>query len=192
MSPRALQVTLVILLAAVVGMGVDVVHLTRRADQLETRTTDQRPIAPPVAGKNERVTLYVADDANATLQKQTVDLALPENSQERGRAVLNALLSRYAAKDSPHPLHEGGEVDSVFLLDNRTAVVNLNAAFAAQHPSGVLIESLTVSSLVQTLAANVPDLTQVKFLVDGRERETLAGHADLTGWYPVSAEAQTP
>jgi hypothetical protein len=29
-------------------------------------------------------------------------------------------------------------------------------------------------------------LTQVKFLVDGKERETLAGHADLKAVYDVA------
>jgi hypothetical protein len=30
----------------------------------------------------------------------------------------------------------------------------------------------------------------VKILVDGKERETLAGHADLTGFYDVTAVNQ--
>jgi hypothetical protein len=43
---------------------------------------------------------------------------------------------------------------------------------------------------VQTLAVNLPKLTRVKFLVDGRERETLAGHADLRGFYDIANVAQ--
>jgi len=44
--------------------------------------------------------------------------------------------------------------------------------------------------LVQTLAANIPGITQVKILVGGKERETLAGHADLSCTYDVSAVGQ--
>ena len=187
MIPRALQITLLLLAVAVLGMGAYVVQLKRRAEQLDSHKADQRPIAPPVAGKSEAVPLFVAYDDAAALRREDTQVALPENSQERARAVLNALLARYAAKDSPHPLGGGAEVESVFLLNNRMAIVNLNSAFAAQHPSSVLSESLTVSSLAQTLAASVPDVTQVKFLVDGRERETLAGHADLRGFYDIAS-----
>jgi hypothetical protein len=33
----------------------------------------------------------------------------------------------------------------------------------------------------------VSGIKQVKFLVDGRERETLAGHADLMSFYDVAS-----
>jgi hypothetical protein len=50
-----------------------------------------------------------------------------------------------------------------------------------------MVEELTVFSLVQTLAANLPGVAQVKILVNGQERETLAGHADLADFYDVAA-----
>jgi hypothetical protein len=63
------------------------------------------------------------------------------------------------------------------------AVVNLTSAFAASHPSGIQTEDLTVLSICATLHANLPRVTEVRFLVDGQQRETLAGHADLTRTY---------
>jgi hypothetical protein len=68
------------------------------------------------------------------------------------------------------------------------AVVNLTGAFAASHPSGIETESLTVLSICATLHANLPRVTEVRFLVDGQPRETLSGHADLTRTY-LTAEA---
>jgi hypothetical protein len=68
------------------------------------------------------------------------------------------------------------------------AVVNLTGAFAANHPSGLETETLTVLSICGTLHANLPRVTQVRFLVDGQPRATLAGHADLTRTY-LAAEA---
>ena len=68
------------------------------------------------------------------------------------------------------------------------AVVNLTTAFAAGHPSGLETETLTLLSICGTLHANFPRVTQVRFLVDGRSRPTLAGHADLTRTY-LAAEA---
>ncbi len=63
------------------------------------------------------------------------------------------------------------------------AVVNLTGAFVASHPSGLETETLTVLSICGTLHANLPRVTQVRFLVDGQPRATLAGHADLTRTY---------
>ena len=63
------------------------------------------------------------------------------------------------------------------------AVVNLTSAFVASHPSGIEAETLTLLSICGTLHANLPRVTQVRFLVDGQPRDTLAGHADLTRTY---------
>ena len=76
------------------------------------------------------------------------------------------------------------------------AVVNLTANFSASHPSGIETETLTVLSICGTLHANLPRVTHVRFLVDGKQRPTLAGHADLTRTYlandVVPAEGAQP
>lgn len=71
------------------------------------------------------------------------------------------------------------------------AVVNLTSSFVASHPSGMETETLTLLSICGTIHANLPDVTQVRFLVDGQERPSLAGHADLTRTYLVSEAAGT-
>ncbi len=71
------------------------------------------------------------------------------------------------------------------------AVVNLTSGFAAGHPSGITAETLTLLSICGTLHANLPRVTQVRFLVDGVERPTLAGHADLTRTYLAAAAVPT-
>ena len=64
------------------------------------------------------------------------------------------------------------------------AVINLRSSFVNAHPSGVEVESLTLLSILGTLHASIPQIEQVRFLVDGQPRETLAGHADLLRTYP--------
>jgi hypothetical protein len=63
------------------------------------------------------------------------------------------------------------------------AVVNLRGTFADHHPSGIGPEMLTIDSIVGTLYANFPRVVEVRFLVDGRPRDTLSGHADLMHTY---------
>jgi hypothetical protein len=64
------------------------------------------------------------------------------------------------------------------------AVIDLRGQFVNSHPSGVEVETLTILSILGTLHANIPQIEQVRFLVDGQPRETLAGHADLLRMYP--------
>jgi hypothetical protein len=47
-----------------------------------------------------------------------------------------------------------------------------------------------VVSLIQTLSANIPGITRVKILVEGKERDTLAGHADLSNFYDMPTVTQ--
>jgi len=76
--------------------------------------------------------------------------------------------------DALQPTGPGGEL----------AVINLHSSFVNSHPSGVGVESLTLLSIIGTLHANLPQIEQIRFLVDGQPHETLAGHADLLRTYP--------
>ena len=186
MIPRHLKITFALLLAAALGTGIYVFVLKRHARQAPQTAELQEPVAPPTAGAPVSVTLYLADDQQAALHREDATLTLPSDATLRAQAVLRALIARYTQKDSPHPLPAGADINDVYVVSG-TAVVDLNQAFASGHRSGVLVEELTVLSLVQTLAANLPGIVQVKILVNGQERETLAGHADLADFYDVAA-----
>lgn len=185
MIPRHLKITFVLLMAAALTSGIYVWTLKRHARQAPRTAALQQPVAPPTAGAPVSVALYVADDQQGTLHPEEASLSLPADPVLRAQAVLRALIARYMQKDSPHVLPAGADINDVYVV-NGTAVVDLNQAFASGHRSGVLVEELTVLSLVQTLAANLPGIAQVKILVNGQERETLAGHADLADFYDVA------
>lgn len=184
---RRVVITLLVLLLAVVGMGVYAFRLKRQAEKLPARAADTRPMAPPVAGPTEHVVLYVADDSDGALHKHDLTIALPTDPGQRARQLLRALLAFYLEKDSPHPLGASADVKGVFLVKPNLALVDVNTAFADGHRSGILVEQLTVASIAQTLASNVPGVTRVKILVEGKERDTLAGHADLSNFYDTAA-----
>ena len=189
MIPRHLLIGVSIMLLIAVGMGV-YVWRTRTRVVATQPAPDTRPITPPVSGPIEIVTLYVAYDDPGTLIPRQVSIPLPEGRQQRAEELLRALLNLYLSKRSPHPLAAGSEIRAVYLVDPGLAVVDLNAALADGHRSDILVEELSVGSIVQTLSTNIPGIVRVKFLVDGKERETLAGHADLSSFYDVSAVNQ--
>jgi hypothetical protein len=109
----------------------------------------------------------------------------------------------YATTNGPAPLHPDRKATTLVGAQNanalqastiggQLAVVDLRSSFVDQHPSGVEVESLTLLSIIGTLHANIPQIEQVRFLVDGAQRETLAGHADLMRTYPSRDTATSP
>lgn len=185
MIPRHLKIGVTVLLAAVLGLSAYMWRLKRHAARPPV-AEEPAHVAPPVTGPKEQVTLYVAYDEPGILVARAASIPLPQGRQERAQEVLQALLARYLEENSSHPLPAGSEIRNVYLVDPGLAVIDTNAALADRHRSGVLVEELTVISLVQTLSANVPGINRVKILVDGKERETLAGHADLIDLYDTA------
>ena len=190
MIPRHFIISGSILLAAVLAMGAYAWHMRGRAAATAVVSSDARPVVAPISGATERVTLFVAHDDSGDLRAQTAQIPMPGVRQQRAEEVLRALIALYVDKSSTHSLPPGSDIRSVYLVDPGLAVIDINAAMADGHRSGVLVEELTIASLIQTLSANVPGILRVKVLVEGIQRDTLAGHADLTGFFDVSAVNQ--
>ena len=204
MISRAKTVLLVLLLVASLIMGGVLIRMRERAHQRMLAGEDSAPTQAPAVALPEQATLLVADDDDNSLRGQIYSLPLPGDAGTRARAVLAKLLDLYAAKDSTHPIPGGGvSVAQVFLLPAdevsagskkaskedsgpQIAVINLKSSFVASHPSGLETETLTVLSICGTVHANLPRVTEVRFLVDGEVRPSLAGHADLTRTYLTS------
>lgn len=187
--PILLMFGVLLLIAA--GLGFYAYHLRAKVAAEERRLTQQsQVVVPPASGPTSLVTLYVAWDQEGGLRRSSVNVALPQERSERARAVLRALLGAYLQPGSQHPIGAGSDVRDVFLMGSDTAVIDTNAAFADSHPSGVLAEELTIASIVASLNAGDPQITRVKILVDGKERDTLAGHADLRRFYRANGIGQ--
>ncbi len=219
MIPRHQIVLFSILLLASLAMGGILWHLRQRAHERLVAGEDSAPTKAPEVAPAVQATLMVANDDDNALLDQVYSLPLPADPGARARALLGRLLDVYAAPNATHPVPGGsGSVSQVFLLPvpaakaspsiqppdadptpnsgPQLAVVNLTGAFVASHPSGLETETLTVLSICGTIHANLPRVTQVRFLVDGQQRPTLAGHADLTLTYlvmdAVPSEATRP
>jgi hypothetical protein len=190
MIPRSLLIGVATLLVLVVSMGIYLRHMRQQAEELESVANNSLPVAPPASGATETVTLYVADDAAGTLRARSAQIPLPGGRQQRAEELLRALLRIYQKPGAAHPMAPAADIRSIYLVDPGGAVIDLNAAFADQHRSGILSEQLTVNSFVETLAVNVPGIQRVNILVEGETRDTLAGHADLSETFDVPTVVQ--
>ena len=197
MIPRYQRILFWVLLLTSVVMAVVLIRLRERAaDRISGRyaggSAPSSEPAAPASSPAETVTLLEANDMDGAIVPVTRKIALPQETGARARVLLRQLLSDYAAPESKHPLAAGPGIDEVFFMpasetaqagSGPTAIVNLTSAFAENHPSGIEPETLTLLSIIGTLHQNFPVVEGVRFLVDGRPRETLAGHADLTRVY---------
>ncbi len=206
MIPRHQVVLFVILLIASIVMGGLLWHLLDREHQRLLAGSDSAPTHAPEIAPVQEATLMVADDEDDSLETRELSLPLPATPTGRARAVLGKLLDLYAASGATHPVPGGAHaIEDIFLLPaasiphakatagvsraasmssgKELAIVDLSGAFAAAHPSGIETETLTILSICATLHANLPQVSEVRFLVDGQQRPTLAGHADLTRTY---------
>ncbi len=166
MIPRHLLIGVTALLLLVVSMGIYLRHMQRQAAGLESPAVGALPVAPPASGPTETLTLYVADDAAGKLRAQPAQIPLPGGRQQRAEELLRALLRIYQQPGAAHPLAPAADIRSIYLVDPGAA-------------------QLTINSLVKTLAVNVPGIQRVNILVEGKTRDTLAGHADLTEPFDV-------
>jgi hypothetical protein len=190
MIPRPLLISVGAMLVLVVALGIYAHHMRREVREVEAPAAGALPVTPPPSGPTEGVTLYVADDAAGAVRPQPAKIPLPGDRQQRAEELLRALLRIYQQPGASHPLTPDSDLRSVYIVNSGIAVIDLNTAFADQHRSGILVEQLTVNSFVETLAANVPGVYRVRILVEGKPRETLAGHADLSDWFDVTAMEQ--
>jgi len=138
--------------------------------------------------------------ARALLEHLVAEYALPGSPHplQSGAAIDDVFLlplpiNGHAIQTSTNPTPTGATPTSPVADPNalqpqtpggELAVIDLRSNFVNAHPSGVEVETLTLQSIIGTLHANLPQIEQVRFLVDGQPRETLAGHADLLRTYP--------
>ncbi|HZZ39142.1 MAG TPA: GerMN domain-containing protein [Acidobacteriaceae bacterium] len=205
MISRAHKYLFGMLLLVCVVMAAFLIRLRNRAqDRLQAQgTSAPQSIVEAVGSPPKSVTLFVPNDLDDSMTTIERTIPLPADENAEARVLLETLIEAYRAPGSTHPIQVEKGVDDVYFVavpqgkstgspSGQMAVVDLNGALAAAQPSGIEPETLTVLSMMATLHANLPDVTEVHFLVDGQPRETLAGHADLTRTYLAAEAEQRP
>jgi hypothetical protein len=205
MISRAHKFLFGLLLLVCVVMAAFLIRLRNRAqDRLQAQGNSvPQSIAEPAGSPPKAVTLFVPNDLDDSMTTVERTIPLPADENAQARVLLETLIEAYRAEGSTHLIQVEKGVDDVYFVPvpqekgvsepgGKMAVVDLNGALAAAQPSGIEPETLTLLSMMATLHANLPDVTEVHFLVDGQPRETLAGHADLTRTYLAAEAEQRP
>ena len=134
--------------------------------------------AAPSAARKITATLYFISEDGLSLVGVQREVPFGEPVDEQARRILEAQLG-----SAPAPLSsaipETTALRSLFLSDKGHAFVDLSAHARARHTGGALDELFTIYAIVNALTVNLPAVTRVQILIDGREVDTLAGHVDL-------------
>ena len=139
------------------------------------------PAAPPKTAADSRkihaTLFYVADDGSE-LVPVSREVPLGATPVEQARRIIEAQL-----QPAPAGLYSaipaGTSVRAVYLTGKGEAFVDFSHGLVTGQTGGSLDEALTVFTLVDALTVNLPDVSGVQILVDGKEVDTLAGHIDL-------------
>ncbi len=165
------------------------VKTTAKLQQQSEEQARRELTQPLTANSGEPMTkakLFWASAANdSTLAPVTVELPLSSDPVVRAKQVLNTLLAGPVDADL-RTLPPDAALLEFYLLPDGTGVADFSEALGTSIPSGIESEQLAVDSITKTLAANVPEVQRLRILIHGQEVDTLAGHLDLTGTFPVN------
>jgi len=144
------------------------------------RPSNQAGAAAPPAGPERKINVtlfYVSEDGFALVSAQR-EVPFNEAIAEQARRIVEAQLGA-----APAPLASavpaGTTLRALFVSERGEAFVDLSADVTTKHTGGDLDELFTVYAVVNALTVNLPVVTRVQILIDGKEVDTLAGHVDL-------------
>lgn len=160
-------------------------HSTAATEEQSRREIVQPALTTPTDAPVNARLFWASDTEPSALAPTDVQLSLSTEPVQRAKQLIAALITR-APSDAQRTLPADTVLLQFYLLPDGTAIADFSEAIANTMPSGVLSEQLAVDSIVRTLAANVSAAHRLKILIHGQEADTLAGHLDLTGFFPLA------
>ena len=138
------------------------------------------PGAPPVpeAKPTRKVSVFFVRPADGLLAPEEREIPASDSLIQEAEAFLAELLKGPAGDLAP-VLPAETKLGRVYVTKDGTIYVDFSRELAEKHPSGTAAEISTVYAVVDGLAYNFKAVKKVFILVDGEERETLAGHIAL-------------
>ena len=137
------------------------------------------PAAPATPGRKIKAHLfYVADDGTRLTDLER-DVAFGGDTVEQARQIIEAQIAP-TVEPLVSAVPPGTKLRTLFVTERGEAFVDFSGELVARHSGGSTDEMLTVYTIVDALTANLPAVSSVQVLVEGKTIEPLAGHVDLT------------
>jgi spore germination protein GerM len=136
------------------------------------------PAASVPAGRKIKARLFYVAEDGTRLTSLERDVAYGESADEQAREIVAAQIAP-VVEPLVSAIPPGTTLRAVFITKSGEAYVDLSREARVAHPGGTVDELLTVYTIVNALTVNLPAVTAVQLLVDGKEVDTLSGHVDL-------------
>jgi len=183
--------TLVLAIAVAVTLVAGIIYLmtlrrhmvpseaNSRSEQT-ARTKLNEAALQPSGGQEQTITLYFPSYGDGKLLTEARLMKLSSDNIKAIRQILLALIEG-SHQGHGNALSPSTTIRAVFLTPDGTAIVDLSQEALTDFQPGIESESLAIYSIVDSICANIPQVKEVRFLVQGQEVQTLDGHIDLTG-----------
>lgn len=166
-----------VLLALFLAIGF-LYYYTAKEDMRETLDVSSERLQVLDEKGIKRVNLYFSSKDGEKLIPESREIINEPDSMSRAKRAMMDLING--------PLNEGlqtiprdTKLRELYIDKYGLAYIDFSKEIVQNHPGGVWEELLTVYSIVNTLVFNFSEIKSVKFLIEGREVETLAGHIDI-------------
>ena len=136
------------------------------------------PAAPATPGRKIKARLFYVAEDGTRLTSVERDVAYGEGADDQAREIIAAQITP-VTEPLISAIPPGTTLRAVFITKSGDAYVDLSREARTAHPGGTVDELLTVYTIVNALTVNLPAVTGVQVLVDGKEVDTLSGHVDL-------------
>jgi len=132
-------------------------------------------------GPGEPVTFLLYYPANGGgLGGERRELQVTESPRDRARKIVQALLTGPKGTGLYRPFPEGVKLGSVLLADDILYLDLLWEGHPEPPQSGSTEEMQRVFSLIDSVCLNIPEARRVVLLWNGFQRDSFAGHVDLS------------
>ena len=185
--PRHIKIGLIVLgvgFAITLGFFVDIIGRIRSmVNEVETEENPFRPPAQPLYAPTDppmNVKLFFpAANGDVPLAAENQTIFKSSEPVNRAKQILQKLQEGPLSPTMFPGLPKDTKVQELFFSAEGVAYIDFSNAISTNHPGGVVNEMATVYSIVNSLTYNLPEVKQVKILIGGTEKETLAGHCLL-------------
>jgi hypothetical protein len=172
-----LIVVVIILFGMVGGVGIALWPRLNAPDASQKQPREGRPPVSRSEPWNEPLMVTLYRPAEDLLAQGTATIARQPDSQAQAREAVAALFTDQRAAMAA--VLKDVRLKTLYLDTAGTAYVDL-----VPQQEGVKAsaweELLAIYSVVNTLMQNFEEIRRVRFLLDGKEAQTLAGHMDLS------------
>jgi spore germination protein GerM len=184
-SKTALVVGLLIVLAVLVAVFFrsGAREVIRKSEPLAASASASSGVATApsdasAAQPTLKVSVFFIRPSDGLLAPEEREIPASDSLVQETEAYIAELI-KGPTSDLAAAVPAGTKLGRVYVTREGTAYVDFSRELVENHPSGTTAELSTVYAVVDGLAFNFKAVKKVFILVDGEERETLAGHIGL-------------